>query len=75
MAPVGKHLHDMADRIEELEAENERLHAYIETFEGLSKENERLRRGLDNVKVRAYELGQIELHDMALEALKGDSDD
>lgn len=31
-----------------------------------------LRRSIDNIKVRAYELGQIELHDMALESLKGD---
>jgi len=30
----------------------------------------RLRRALDNIKVRAYELGEIELHDMALAALK-----
>ena len=30
-----------------------------------------LRRSLDNIKVRAYELGQPELHDMALAALSG----
>jgi len=29
-----------------------------------------LRRGVDNLKVRAYELGQRELHDMALELLR-----
>ena len=29
-----------------------------------------LRRGLDNIKVRSYELGQRELHDMALAELK-----
>lgn len=29
-----------------------------------------LRRALDRIKVRSYELGQKELHDMALEALQ-----
>ena len=29
-----------------------------------------LRRSLDHIKVRSYELGQKELHDMALEALQ-----
>ena len=29
-----------------------------------------LRRAIDNIKVRAYELGQKELHDMALAALE-----
>jgi hypothetical protein len=29
----------------------------------------RLRRALDNIKIRAYELNQREIHDMALEAL------
>lgn len=32
-------------------------------------EIKRLRWQLDNIKVRAYELGQIELHDMAMGAL------
>ena len=35
----------------------------------LEAEVEALRRSIDNVKVRAYELGQKELHDMALAAL------
>lgn len=30
----------------------------------------RLRRELDNIKVRAYELGVREIHDMAVEALR-----
>ena len=30
---------------------------------------QQLRRALDNIKIRAYELGQPELHDMALAAL------
>ena len=36
-----------------------------------------LRRSLDNIKVRAYELGQKELHDMALKPLqeKGNGED
>lgn len=33
----------------------------------------RLRCALDNIKVRAYELGQIELHDQALAALQDDT--
>ena len=31
-----------------------------------------LRRDLDNIKIRSYELGQKELHDMALAALLED---
>ena len=31
---------------------------------------EKLRRAIDNIKVRAYEQGQKELHDMALAALQ-----
>ncbi len=30
----------------------------------------RLRRALDNIKIRGYELGQREIHDMALAALE-----
>lgn len=33
-------------------------------------EIKRLRRSLDSIKVRAYELGQKELHDMALKTLE-----
>lgn len=39
------------------------------------EEISRLRRALDNIKVRAYELNQKELHDMALEALQDGSGD
>jgi hypothetical protein len=42
---------------------------------GTAKEIKRLRRALDNIKVRAYELGQRELHDQALAALESDSDE
>lgn len=35
----------------------------------LKEENAAMRRSLDNIKVRSYELGQRELHDMALAAL------
>lgn len=35
----------------------------------LQREIEALRRHLDNIKIRSYELGQKELHDMALAAL------
>ena len=31
---------------------------------------QQLRRALDNIKIRAWELGQPELHDMTLAALK-----
>ena len=31
---------------------------------------QQLRRALDNIKIRSYELGQPELHDMALAALQ-----
>lgn len=41
-------------------------------YDELEAENRRLRRGMDNIKVRAYELGQIELHDKALAALEGE---
>ena len=36
----------------------------------LLKQNTELRRALDNIKVRSYELGQRELHDMACAALQ-----
>ena len=35
----------------------------------LKAELQALRRGVDNIKIRSYELGQRELHDMALAAL------
>ena len=38
----------------------------------LSLRNFYLRRALDNIKIRAYELGVKEIHDMALEALQND---
>jgi len=34
-----------------------------------------LRRDIDNIKIRAYEVGNLELHDMALKALIKDSED
>ena len=53
-----------AKRIAELETENK----------GLIDKNKRLRRALDNVKIRGYELGQKEIHDMALAALTTDTE-
>ena len=44
-------------------------------IEELEAENERLRRSVDNIKIRSYELGQRELHDMALAALKENNDE
>jgi len=44
----------------------------VEAYEELEADNKRLRRGVDNIKIRAYELGQRELHDMALAALQGE---
>jgi hypothetical protein len=41
-----------------------------EHCEALKAEVERLRRRIDNIKIRSYELGQKELHNMALEALQ-----
>jgi len=41
----------------------------------LEAENKRLRRSVDNIKIRSYELGQRELHDMAWSALKENNDD
>jgi len=40
-----------------------------EKYGELQAENAKLRRSIDNIKVRSYELGQRELHDMALAAL------
>ena len=36
----------------------------------LEVENAKLRRAIDDIKIRSYELGQRELHDMALDVLK-----
>jgi hypothetical protein len=46
------------------------IHEQETTINALLEEVTNLRRGLDNIKVRAYELGQSELHDMALHELK-----
>lgn len=40
-----------------------------EKLSGMAIELAELRRGVDNLKIRSYELGQQELHDMALELL------
>ena len=39
-----------------------------------ASEIKRLRRALDDIKVRSYELGQREIHDMALAALETDDE-
>ena len=41
----------------------------VPSVEHLTAENAALGRRLDNIKVRAYEIGQREIHDMALNAL------
>jgi hypothetical protein len=41
----------------------------------LELEVKRLRRRIDNIKIRSYELGQKELHNMALEALQDAGDE
>lgn len=70
-----KHQQHMADkeyrRYKELAATVERM-----VFERDRKDEQhkyvvrKLRRSLDNIKIRSYELGQRELHDMALAALE-----
>ena len=40
-----------------------------EKLSGMAIELAELRRGVDNIKIRSYELGQQQLHDMALELL------
>jgi len=63
-----KALHESYKDIDRLESEDLFLRTQLAEKDA---EIERLRRALDNLKVRAYELGSKELHDMALEALKG----
>lgn len=52
-------LHDAIDQIEAQQAR----------IAELEQQLAELRRGVDNLKIRSYELGQQELHDMALELL------
>lgn len=67
-------LNDAADEIERLRALH--LERTKLTTKALNERDQnaaeigRLRRALVNLKVRAYELGQRELHDQALEALQ-----
>ena len=42
-----------------------------EKLSGMAIELAELRRGVDNLKIRSYELGQHELHDKALALLGG----
>ena len=73
--PIGKD-----QRIAELRSDKlvlmERDKKYCNTISGLQAENLELqaeladlRRGVDNIKIRSYELGQHELHDKALALL------
>lgn len=65
-----------------LRAENDALRNQICGFKHLddlricmfetADKNEALRKALDRIKVRAYELGAEEIHDMALAALRGE---
>ena len=43
-----------------------------EKLSGMAIELAELRRGVDNIKIRSYELGQHELHDKALALLGGE---
>jgi len=74
-------LHELADTIAKREAENAKLRMNLDAYKQAEElwcrqdekrevENAKLRRGVDNIKVRSYELGQRELHDMALAALE-----
>jgi len=54
-------------QIPALESDIKAAREYIAELEA---ENKRLRHDLDNIKIRSYELGQRELHDMALAPLK-----
>jgi hypothetical protein len=72
----GDALRRAADRIQELEEWNQQaqsLNGLLELrIQELEAERVRLRRALDNIKIRSYELNERELHDMALEALRGE---
>jgi hypothetical protein len=53
----------------------ELVEKYLKELKAAEEREKQYRRALDNIKVRAYELGQRELHDMALDALiEKDSD-
>ena len=54
-------LHDAIDQIEAQQAR----------IAELEQQLAELRRGVDNIKIRSYELGQHELHDKALALLGG----
>lgn len=67
---VAESFHKVAVKERDYErAENERLTV---EYLALRRDYEALRRGTDRVKVRAYELGQMELHDLAWSALIGE---
>lgn len=63
---------ELIERLENDYEPHDALRYAIESLREQRAEIKRLRRALDNIKVRAYELGQIELHDQALRALRGD---
>ena len=50
-------------------------HLLMGIYNDATAKNERLRRSVDNIKIRSYELGQRELHDMSLAALKENNDE
>jgi len=65
-----------ADEIERLQALHlERTKSTHMALTEREAENVRLRHVLDNIKIRGYELGQKEIHDMALEALAAVADE
>lgn len=73
-----------ADEAHKLRAEVEALRNQICGFKHLddlricmfetADKNEALRKALNRIKVRAYELGVEEIHDMALAALRGEGE-
>jgi len=77
-------LRDVTEKLCDAFADIERLQRELNLCESFHKvavadrnkafhDIEQLRRSIDNIKVRAYELGQVELHDMAWEALKNET--
>ena len=73
--PEGQWEWEMAEEVEALEEAQETFE-FITSFThmaALKKKDDditKLRCALDNIKIRAYELGQRKLHDMAWKALK-----
>ena len=63
---------ELAESERQTRAQLSRVGQRDRRIERLEAKVAKLRRSLDNIKVRGYELGQKEIHDMALEALQED---